>query len=90
VAIFADVRRSDMAIVFPGSIQTVVAGETATRNVGMVKYSGEPLRTIVAVVTIVATDDMSGRLALSRGAVVAGSATTRYGHMIHVVNRAPG
>lgn len=90
MAIFADVRRSDMPVVFPGSIQTVVAGETATRNVGMIKYSRQPLRTIMAVVAIVATDDMSGRLALSRGAVMAGSATTRYGHMIHVVNRAPG
>ena len=90
MAIFADVRRSDMPVVFPGSIQTVVAGETATRNVGMIKYSRQPLRTIMAVVAIVATDDMSGRLALSRGAVVAGSATTGYGHMIHVENRAPG
>ena len=90
MAIFADVRRSDMPVVFPGSIQTVVAVETASVNVVMINYCRQPLRTILAVVAIVATDDMSGRLALSRGAVMAGSATTRYGHMIHVVNRAPG
>ena len=79
-----------MPVIFPGSVQTVVAGETVARNIGMIKYSWQPLRTVVAVVTIVATDDMSGRLALSRSPVMAGSATTGYGHMIHVENRAPG
>lgn len=90
MAIFADVCRIDMPVVFPGSVQTVVAGETAARNVGMIKYSRQPLRAVVAVVAIVATDDMSGRLALGSGAVMAGSTTTGYGHMIHVENRAPG
>ena len=56
----------------------------------MIKYSRQPLRTVVAIVTIVATDDMSRRLALSRGAVMAGSTATGHGHVIHVVNRAPG
>lgn len=42
MAIFADVRRIDMPVVLPGSVQTVVAGETAARNVGMIKYSRNP------------------------------------------------
>lgn len=90
MAILADVRRIDMPVVLPGSVQTVVAGEAAARDVGMVKDSRNPQRTVVAVVAIVAADDMSGRLALSRGAVVAGAATARYGHMVHVINRTPG
>lgn len=44
----------------------------------------------MAVAAIVAADDMSRGLALSRGAVMAGSATTGHGHMVHVVDRAPG
>jgi len=90
MAIFADVRCINMPVILPGSVQTVVAGETAARNVGMIKDRRNPLRTVMAVVTIVATDDMSGGLALCRGAVMAGPATARYGHMVHVVNRAPG
>lgn len=90
MAILAGVRRIDMAVVLPGSVQTVMAGEATTRYIGMIKYSRNPQRTVVAVVAIVAADDMSGGLALSRGAVMAGSATTRHGHMVHVVDRAPG
>jgi len=90
MAIFADVRRIDMPAILPGSIQAVVTGETATRDVGVIKHRRDPQRAVVAVVAIVATDDMSGRFTFGDGAVMAGSATARHGHMIHVVDRAPG
>ena len=90
MAVFADVCRIDMPAVLPGSVQTVVAGETAAGYVGMIKDRRDPQRAVVAVVAIVATDDMSRGLALGRGAVMAGSATAGHGHMVHVVDRAPG
>jgi len=90
MAILADIRRVDVPVALPSRVQTVVAGETTARNVGMIKYSRNPQRAVVAVIAIVATDNMSGRLARGGVAVVAGSATAGYGHMVHVVDRAPG
>ena len=90
MAVLADVCRIDVPAVLSGSVKAVVAGETAARDVGVIKDRRNPQRAVVAVVAIVAADDMSGRLSFGDGAVVAGSATARHGHVIHVVDRAPG
>lgn len=90
MTILTDVRRVDMARIFSVYVDIVMTTETVSADAGVIENGRDPQRTVVAIVALVARDNMAGRLARRDRAVVAGAATTGYRRMIHVVNRAPG
>ncbi len=72
VAILADIRRLGMVWRFAGSIGTVVATNTVTRNVHMIEVGWNPADSRVAVVAVVAAGYVRRVLAGSDCAVVTG------------------
>jgi len=90
MAVFANIGRIEVSVVLAGRIDTVVAGKTVARYVGMIENGGDPHGAVVAVVTVIAAYDVPWRFALRGCAVVTGSATAGHGQVLHVIDRAPG
>lgn len=90
MAVLADVACVDVTGILARVVDAVVAREAIPRDVGVVEHSRDPQCAVVAIVALIAGDDMPRRLARPGCAVVAGSAAAGHGSVVHVVDGAPG
>lgn len=89
MAVLTDVRRIHMRRVLTRGIDAIVATEAIARDVRVVENRRYPKRACVAVVALVARNDMAGWLAGCLCAVMARTTAPRDGCVIHVKDRAP-
>ena len=75
--------------VLAGGLDAVVATDAVSRDVDMVKLCREPGGRLVAVAALIAGGNVVRRLAGRYDAVMAGSAASHDGRMVHEGNRAP-
>ena len=75
MAILADIGGVDMCQVLAGGLDTIVAIGAAAYDIRMVEYRRYPQRVRVAVIALVAGNDVVWRLARGPDTVVAGIAT---------------
>ena len=76
MAILANIAGLEVRQGFPGGLDTIVAVEAAARDVRVVEYRRQPQRACVAVIALVAGNDVSRRLARGADTVVAGIAAS--------------
>jgi len=89
VAVLADICRIDVHRMFAGGINAIVAAETISRDVRVIENSRHPKGAGVAVVTLIARNDMTGRFSGCLDTVVAGTAAAGHGGVIHIRDWAP-
>ena len=90
MAVLTDVCRIHMRRVLTGGIDAIVATEAIARDVRVVENRRYPKRTCVAIVALVAGNDMARWFAGRLRAVVARTAASRHRCVVHVKNRTPG
>ena len=76
MAILANIAGLEVRQGLPGGLDTIVAVEAAARDVRVVEYRGHPQRARVAVIALVAGNDVTRRLARGANTVVAGIAAS--------------
>ena len=76
MAILANIAGLEVRQGFPGGLDTIVAVGTAACDVCVVEYRGHPQRACVAVIALVAGNDVARRLARGADTVVAGIAAS--------------
>ena len=90
MAVLTDICRIYVRRMFASGIHAIVAAEAISRDIGVVENRRRPEGARVAIVALVARNNMAGRLPGSLDTVVAGTAVAVHGRVVHVVDRAPG
>jgi len=90
VAVLADIRCTYMRGVLASGVDAIVATEAIARDVRVVKNSRYPERARVAIVAVVAGENMAGRFAGRLHSVVASTTATEHSGVIHVRDGEPG
>lgn len=90
MAVLADIARVHVIRALTRRIDTVVAGETAARNISVIKNGRHPGPGLVTVVALITRVYVVGCLSDCLHTVVAGNTASGHGGMVHESNRAPG
>jgi hypothetical protein len=90
VTILAHVCGKNVRRVLAGCVRTIVAIRAVARDIYVVEVSWSPTRCCVAVVTVIATLNMTGVFASCDISIVTGTTTPKHTQMIDREYRAPG
>ena len=83
VAVLADVAGLNMRWSFAGGVRSIVAVDTAIRNIRVIEIRREPAHGRVTVIAILTTGNMRWMFARRGAAIVAGAAGADH---LHVIN----
>ncbi len=87
MAIFTDVGRQNVILIFAGRVCTVVAANAIAGDIRMIKIRRQPRHGRVAIIAVVAAGNMRWMLACRDGAVMTGCASTDDLRVIDYHNR---
>lgn len=90
VAVLTDICRIHVCWMLAGGVHAVVATEAIPRDVRMIENCRCPQGARVAIIALVAGNNMPWWFSGCLNTVVAGTATAGHGCVIHICDRTPG